>query len=234
MTVGWFWYLGTLIPVIGLVQAGMQAHADRYMYVPMIGLLVILAWGGRGSRQPLAVDEVGNRDRGSVWGCRGFHGRRRVARYTALYWRTNADALRTRDRGDAGPNWVAENDLGIYYRLFPSRYPDAIIHFQNAMLIVPNYAAARGNLGAALMKLEGCASAIPHLEAAVGLNPKLSSARYTLAQCEVESGGYAAALPHLEELIRATPESADAHAVSSGIALSFEHRAHLRRSSLAI
>src|SRR5579872_3837473 len=42
---GWFWYLGTLVPVIGLVQIGLQSHADRYMYVPMIGLSVILAWG---------------------------------------------------------------------------------------------------------------------------------------------------------------------------------------------
>src|SRR5580700_899785 len=42
---GWFWYLGTLVPVIGLVQVGMQSHADRYMYIPMVGILVIVAWG---------------------------------------------------------------------------------------------------------------------------------------------------------------------------------------------
>ena len=43
LAVGWFWFLGTLVPVIGLVQAGEQSMADRYMYVPMIGLLIIIA-----------------------------------------------------------------------------------------------------------------------------------------------------------------------------------------------
>jgi protein O-mannosyl-transferase len=46
LAVGWFWYVGTLVPVIGLVQVGMQAMADRYTYVPLIGLFVILVWGG--------------------------------------------------------------------------------------------------------------------------------------------------------------------------------------------
>ena len=45
LATGWFWYLGTLVPVIGLMQVGFQSHADRYMYVPMVGLSVILAWG---------------------------------------------------------------------------------------------------------------------------------------------------------------------------------------------
>ena len=45
LPVGWFWYLGTLVPVIGIVQVGMQAHADRYMYIPLIGLALIAAWG---------------------------------------------------------------------------------------------------------------------------------------------------------------------------------------------
>src|SRR5208282_6908716 len=45
LAVGWFWYLGTLVPVIGLVQVGIQARADRYMYIPMVGLSIMLAWG---------------------------------------------------------------------------------------------------------------------------------------------------------------------------------------------
>jgi hypothetical protein len=45
LAVGWLWFLGTLVPVIGLVQVGLQAHADRYMYIPMVGLSIMLAWG---------------------------------------------------------------------------------------------------------------------------------------------------------------------------------------------
>ena len=45
LATGWFWYLGMLVPVIGLVQVGRQSHADRYMYLPMVGLLLMLAWG---------------------------------------------------------------------------------------------------------------------------------------------------------------------------------------------
>ena len=46
LAVGWFWYLGTLVPVIGLVQVGMQSMADRYTYIPLIGIFIVLAWGG--------------------------------------------------------------------------------------------------------------------------------------------------------------------------------------------
>ena len=53
LAIGWFWYLGTLIPVIGLVQVGSQARADRYMYVPMVGLSIMLAWGV-GTREPMS------------------------------------------------------------------------------------------------------------------------------------------------------------------------------------
>ena len=46
LTVGWFWYLGTLVPVIGIIKVGQQSMADRYLYMPMTGLLIMVVWGG--------------------------------------------------------------------------------------------------------------------------------------------------------------------------------------------
>ncbi len=211
--VGWFWYLGTLVPVIGLVQVGMQAHADRYMYIPMAGLLVILAWG--------AADVVGKWPRtkpaiaaAAVLCCTVCA----VGAWKeAGYWQ-NSETLFERAIAVTQDNWVAEYNLG-HYLLGAGRGAEAVPHFQAALRFKPDYAAAHNNLGAALLRQQGCAAAIPHFEAAVRAQPDFADASYNLGGCLMSIGNYADAVPYFEAAVHARSGYAEAH-YNLGVTLS--------------
>jgi tetratricopeptide (TPR) repeat protein len=202
--VGWFWFVGTLVPVAGFVQVGEQAHADRYMYIPMVGLLIAIAWAGadlvaRWHWTRYLVASV------AVAICAACMV---VAWEETAYWQ-NDETLFTRAIEVTGNNWLAENDLGAYmYKL--QRDAEAVVHFQNAVRLVPNYVGARSNLATSLLRLEGCAAAVPQFEAVLRLNPNFAQANHILGRCQAQSGNYAAAIPLLEKAIRVEPGRIDA------------------------
>ena len=177
LAVGWFWYLGTLLPVIGLVQAGTQAHADHFMYVPMIGLLLMLAWGGwelqarwPGVRRPLAIAAV-------VCGISCVL----VAHAQTEYWE-NTETLFDHALAVTRDNYVADYTLGNYL-MNSGRPQEAVVHFEDALRAKPDYPEAQNNLGIALASIPGRATdAVSHFEAAVRLNPGFVSAHRNLAQ----------------------------------------------------
>jgi tetratricopeptide (TPR) repeat protein len=204
-TVGWFWFIGTLIPVVGVVQAGRQAHADRYMYVPMIGLLLILAWG--------AADVVQQWPRtkliiaaSAVVCCAACMV---LTWKETAYWR-NSETLYQRAIDVTLDNWVAEYNLGTHYTT-AGRSVDAIPHFEAVLRINPNFIEVHNNLGAALLDLEGCEAAIPHFEAAARAQSSNAVASYNLGGCQMTGGNYEAAIPYFEAAIRARPDYAEAH-----------------------
>ena len=98
LAMGWFWYLGTLVPVIGLVQVGMQSHADRYTYIPMVGLSMMLAWGAADvvGKWPRTKPAIAAAAAVSCVVCMA------AAWKQAAYWREQRDAFPTRDRRDRG------------------------------------------------------------------------------------------------------------------------------------
>ncbi len=203
--VGWLWYVGTLIPVIGLVQVGRQSHADRYMYIPMVGLLVILAWGGaevvgqwRWTKSAIVT--------GAVFGCLALMA---VAWRETAYWQNN-QTLFDRALEVTHDNFMAENNLGIYL-LSVDRPAEAIGHFEAALRVVPQFVPAQNSLATALVELEGCAPALPHLEAALRVDPNLPAAHYTFAKCDIANEDYVGALTHLEALVRVAPEDPEVH-----------------------
>src|SRR5208282_5015428 len=143
---GWLWYLGMLVPVIGLIQSGLRAHADRYTYLPQIGLYVLLTWA--------AADL-----------CAGWRHRRGVlgggsmiilvallfcARAQTAYWR-NSELLWTHTLACTSDNSVAHNDLGNAL-LQKGSVDEAIVHYQKALQIDPDYVDACYNLGNALLQ----------------------------------------------------------------------------------
>jgi Flp pilus assembly protein TadD len=143
---GWLWFLGTLVPVIGLVQVGDQAMADRYAYIPLIGSFVMIAWGAADLADSLEI---------------GFSGRLIPAVCVLLafsfvtnrqlsYWSSNYDlwthALAVTDR-----NFVAQNNLGGALLLL-GRPDEAYSHFQAASEINPNDPMSHSNLGAYLQE----------------------------------------------------------------------------------
>jgi tetratricopeptide (TPR) repeat protein len=143
--VGWLWYMGTLVPVIGLVQVGLQSYADRYTYVPLIGIYVIIAYA--------AGDLVKNRPYRKV--AAALTGAVLIAalavctRTQAGYWRNNI-ALYEHAIEVTADNHVAHNNLGVVLR-DQGRTAEAIEHWEAAVRIWPRYIDAVVNLGAGLV-----------------------------------------------------------------------------------
>ena len=142
LAVGWLWYLGTLVPVIGLVQVGGQAMADRYTYVPYIGLFIIVAWG-------VSAATAGWRHRETILSA-GGRGRTRwpalVSSWVqAGYWR-NSETLFTHSIRVTGDNYLAYHHLGMAFSN-QGRFDQAIAMYQKTLAIAPAYPRAYNNLG---------------------------------------------------------------------------------------
>lgn len=146
--VGWLWYLGTLVPVIGLVQVGDQAMADRYTYVPLIGLFVLIAWGipdlmarWRYRQIALTISAVI-----VVFCCT-------VSTWSHVkHWR-NGTALFTHAVNVTADNALAHDGLGFALAR-QGRLDEAIAHYSEALRIKPGYAKARYNLEHALRHVD--------------------------------------------------------------------------------
>lgn len=138
---GWFWYLGTLVPVIGIVQVGSQCMADRYTYIPLIGIFIICVWGSA------AISEYFRYGRAAIVLCGAaivlLLGA--AANIQASYWKSNK-ALYTRALNVTSHNYVAQNNIGVAY-INEKDYGRAEFHFKEAMKIFPDYASAIYNLG---------------------------------------------------------------------------------------
>jgi len=146
LVVGWFWYLGTLVPVIGLVQVGAQAMADRYTYLPMIGPFIMLAWGVQQLLPELPARRL-------IWGAASVGVLAIMVVLTQIqvgYWRDSStlfkNALRVTDS-----NYQAYNHLGRALAE-AEKYEEAADHYREAIRISPNYMDAYNNLGIAQMK----------------------------------------------------------------------------------
>jgi tetratricopeptide (TPR) repeat protein len=163
---GWLWYLGTLVPMIGLVQVGAQAHADRYTYIPMIGVSVIIAWGAA---------EVVRCRRAMAWaGAAVGLTRCAVTSRNLEYWR-NTETLFTHALQVTDQNFVAYNNRGLYRRR-GGQIAEAVSDFENAVQILPENPRAQDHLGEALTIAGRVDEAIPHIERAIRLQPDYAKA----------------------------------------------------------
>lgn len=205
LTVGWLWYVGTLVPVIGLVRIGDHAHSDRYMYIPLVGLSMMVAWGaGDAMRKwPASKLAIGA---AAVLCCMACM---TVARRETSYWE-NTETLFRRAIDVTRDNWLAENNLGAYL-VRAGRPGDAIHHLETALRIRPDYALAHNNMGVALADLDDYDAAATHFAAAVQIQPNHAEANDNLGKCAMKNGKYADAIPYFEVAIRAVPDFPDAH-----------------------
>lgn len=228
LAVGWLWYLGTLVPVLGLVQVGSQARADRYTYIPTIGLSIMVAWG--------AADWASKRERRRMPVCGvGVACAAACAVLTwnqAQTWRTSATLF-----GHAlevtADNFVALDGAGLQLRL-QGRIDEAIARFDQAVRLAPAFAVGRNNLGEALLARGQAEQALPHLREAVRLNPNLREARISLGMAESALGQPDEAIAVYEEAVRQWPDYANARS-RLGLALAERGRAreglaHLREA----
>jgi tetratricopeptide (TPR) repeat protein len=208
LAVGWFWYLGTLVPVIGLVQVGDQARADRYMYIPMTGLAIMLAWGAADVLRRLPRLKTAAAVLASAvlvsWAV--------LTREQIQYWK-NSEALYRHALDVTRQNYVAQDLLGLYLMPFPGRLPEELEHFRAAVRIKPDFADAHNNLGIALLKTSGgLTEAIAEFQAALRVRPDDPEAHANLASALLRvPGARPQALAQYEAALRLKPDFEDVH-----------------------
>ena len=200
LVVGWLWYLGTLVPVIGVVQVGIQGMADRYTYVPLIGIFIMAAWG-------IADLTVGWRSRNAVLACAAAGG---LAALTILSWfqvgtwRNNI-TLYSHAVGVTAGNYWAEYNLGLAL-MAGDRDDEALPHFQEAIRLQPGYADAYLNIGVIQAKQGRLADATTNFGRVLELNPAHREALRNLSLALIRQGKAVEAASRLGELRRLKPD----------------------------
>jgi Flp pilus assembly protein TadD len=205
LLVGWLWYLGTLVPVIGFVQVGMQSMADRYTYVPLIGVFVMGVWGisdavarwaGRRVALPAAAAVI-------VIACTV------ATRAQVTLWQ-DARTLWTHALAVTGDNELAHVAVGTLLGA-EGRYAEAVPHFREAIRIAPDSATAHRDLGLALISMGRLDEAVEHLSMAVRYQPSFVQAQHELGAALAGLGRYGEAIPHYLEALRLDPSQPATH-----------------------
>ena len=237
---GWLWYLGMLMPMIGIMQVGAQAHADRYTYLPQIGLYILLAW---------ALADA----------CKSWHDYRLMipagaaaviigllifcAQKQTSYWR-DSESLWNHTIASTGENAIAQDNLSRALAR-DGRLEDALVHCRMALQIQPNYSEAnynmalllemtgatdeamayfqkaeqlvpfssedQNNLGAALYKKGQLDEAILHFQKAVDINPGNAEAQDNLGAALIQKDQGDEAISHFQKALEIQPDFAKAH-----------------------
>jgi protein O-mannosyl-transferase len=202
---GWAWYLGTLMPVIGIVQVGSQSMADRYTYLPAIGLFLILAWGVA----ELAGTAQIRRALAGVAAAGALSACVLVTQRQVLHWH-NAETLFRHALAVTPKNFIACNQLGLYFA--SQQQMEAAQHwYHEALAIHPGHQHAWNNLGCVLTDLGKYDEAIAHFETALRLDPTLVSAHNSLGAALLKQGKTDEALRHFLEALRLRPGYAQTH-----------------------
>lgn len=202
---GWFWFLGTLVPVLGVVQVGIQSIADRYTYVPLIGIFVAVVWGG------------------AEWmGARPVLRRPLVAAAVlvlivcaALTWRQSArwlndETLFSHAIAVTRDNVLAHNNLADYL-LRQGRAAEAIPHFQEVTRLQPDYYYAHNNLGSALTQSGRLEEALASIRRAQHLNPHYPLTYLNLGDTLSYLGRFTEAHEAYKQALKLDPKMAAAY-----------------------
>jgi tetratricopeptide (TPR) repeat protein len=240
---GWLWYLGTLVPVIGLLQVGIQSYADRYSYFPQVGLLLAVCWGVADLCRAWPRTALAAAATAAV-------ALAAVTRQQIPYWNDSL-TLWTHDIEVTWEHPLALNNLGTAFeernnlteaadcyakavRILPTydtplfhlatvlqklgRNAEATEQFEKYCRLLPRSPWAHDYLGRALFNQGNLAAAREHHMEAIHLDPNLASAHYNLGMVEVSLNHFPAAVACFEKALSLSPKSADARC-GLGIAL---------------
>jgi tetratricopeptide (TPR) repeat protein len=233
LAVGWFWYLGTLAPVIGLIQVGHQQRADRYTYVPLIGISIMVAWAAAEAfaKWPGAQRAFAG---AAIAVCAAWM---LVTWVSIKYWKDSA-ALYTRAIAVTDANYLAHMNLGVdlvaqgryqegMRELYTSleenqdqahahnslgvalymvgRKDEAIDQFTQSIRLLPTDAEPHVNLGNALLDMGRIDEATREFNTGLRLDPRMANAYYGLGCVLVKENRQAEAVPYFTEALRINP-----------------------------
>ena len=205
LIVGWFWYLGTLVPVIGLVQVGSQGMADRYSYIPLVGLFLMMAWGVAD-----LYERSGHLRPVIGLGCSVYLLLLVVLSVQqAGFWR-NSLSLFGHALEVTSNNYLAHNNLGVALAAI-GKTEEAVAHYGKALSINPTFALAHVNLGSALASQGKWEEATNHLVRAMQLRPDLFIAYTNLGIVLANQGKLTEAINQFNQAILLRPDSPLAH-----------------------
>ena len=205
LLMGWLWFAGTLVPVIGLVQVGEQAMADRYTYLPSLGILILMVWGAgdltRRWRPPARSLSVAGL--AAVALCLV------LTRQQLGCWR-DSETLFRHALAVTKNNYIALNNLGTTLS-DQGEIDEAIRQFQEAIRLRPNNGAAHNNLGAAFGRKGMAVEAIGQYREAIRLKPNNVTTRCNLGIVLFESGQFELAISQYQAALHLKPDDADIH-----------------------
>jgi tetratricopeptide (TPR) repeat protein len=206
LVVGWFWFLGTLVPVIGLVQVGMQSMADRYAYIPFIGLFVMASWGvadwAAARRVPAKLVAVS--------GLAALVALSAITRVQESYWHDSLKLWSYVIRV-TGPNFVAQDNLACALGM-QAKYEDAVQHFRYAAQINPQDPLSQLNIGASQADQGNLKDAIRQYQLVLDLTPDRrlrADAFSNLGVAYRRLHDYARARSSYESALRLRPDNTD-------------------------
>lgn len=199
LIVGWLWYLGTLLPVIGLVQAGVQGMADRFTYIPMIGLFIMVVYGISDIVSGWRCSTVALAISGALWLLILMIS----TAYQVQVWR-NSVTLFSHTLTVTVNNSIIENNLGVTLARQGEDY-DAAVHYKKALKINPRYSDAHHNLAALLARQGKDQEAMVHFFEALRTKPNSAEAHNDLGVLLTKNGKIQEAIFHFVEAIRINP-----------------------------
>jgi tetratricopeptide (TPR) repeat protein len=237
-TTGWLWYLGTLVPVIGIIQVGNQGMADRYSYIPLIGAFICLVWGaaeffaghhpGRALPGSIALVVVGVCFALTLQQAKTWRNTFSVFDHALKVTSNNAVAHRQvavefNDRGEQDlayfhfrkaleydPNYPDVYDALGYAAFLAGRQEEAVELYKRALSLDPKEAAFHDHIAAALWRLGQRQEAVDHYMEALRLEPDRLTAQFALGLAFADVGDFAGAAARFTEAVRLKPDYAEA------------------------
>jgi tetratricopeptide (TPR) repeat protein len=205
LTVGWLWYLGTLVPVIGLVQVGQQAMADRYTYVPLIGLFIMIAWGVYE-----LLSKVSHRRILLATGAGVLITALMICTWKQVRLWQDSITLFEHTLSITSNNYSMHHNLANVLRE-SGKIDEAIAHYSKALEINPNHARAHNNLGIALAQKGRLDDAAYHHSQAIRINPDNVEAYHNLGLILARQRKLDDAIVYFSKALELDPDSADVH-----------------------
>jgi protein O-mannosyl-transferase len=203
--VGWAWYLLSLIPVIGLIQVGDQARADRYTYLPLTGIFIAIVWSAFNIFRGRKVCQLIS----AIFGCAVISTLAFLAQYQTGFWR-NATTLWQHALETTTDNDHASVNLGMAL-MEKGAISEAIKHYNEALRIYPGFAEAHNALGVAFLRQNRISEATHHFESALRTRPAFWEAQGNMGAVLARQGKPEEAIFYFRQALAARPADAQLH-----------------------